>query len=155
MKTRIISAVVLLPILLAIVLAGPKLLTALLFGAMAAIAAYELLYGTGLLNDMRLVICCMVMGFLTAIWSFIGAPHLWGQLGVLVFCVVLFAQMMANHVIMTFDKLAMCIVAGLVVPYLLTSIVRIHVMPSGRHLILVPFVVMELSKLFGLIKHKH
>ena len=31
MKTRIISAVVLLPILLAIVLAGPKLLTAVLF----------------------------------------------------------------------------------------------------------------------------
>ena len=145
MKTRIISAVVLLPILLAIVLAGPKLLTALLFGAMAAIAAYELLYGTGLLNDMRLVICCMVMGFLTAIWSFIGAPHLWGQLGVLVFCVVLFAQMMANHVKITFDKLAMCIVAGLVVPYLLTSIVRIHVMPSGRHLILVPFVLAMMS----------
>ena len=145
MKTRIISAVVLLPILLAIVLAGPKLLTAVLFGAMASIGAYELLFGTGLLKNTRLLIYCMVMAFLTAIWSFSGAQHLWAQIGILVFCVVLFADMMANHVKITFDKLSMCLVSGLIVPYLLTSIVRIHVMPSGRHMILIPFVIAMLS----------
>ena len=145
MKTRIISAAVLLPILLAIVLAAPKLLTAVLFGAMASIGAYELLYGTGLLKTPRMNIYCMVMAFLTALWSYFGAQHMWGQIGILLFCVVLFADMMANHVRITFDKLAMCIAAGLIVPYLLTSIVRIHVMPSGRHLILIPFLLAMLS----------
>ena len=145
MKTRIISAVVLLPILLAIVLAGPKVLTALLFGAMAAIAAYELLYSTGLLKHSRLVVYAMVMGFLTSMWSFYGARHLWAQVGVLLFCVVLFAEMMANHVKLTFDKAALCLAGGLVVPFLLTSIVRIYAMPAGRHLILIPFVLAMLS----------
>lgn len=145
MKTRIISAVVLLPILLAIVLAGPKLLTAVLFGAMASGGAYELLHGTGLLKTTRFVIYAMVMAFLTSLWSYYRAQHLWAQIGVLVFCVVLFADMMANHVKITFDKLAMCFMAGIVVPFLLTSIVRIHVMPSGRHLILIPFVIAMLS----------
>ena len=145
MKTRIISAVVLLPILLAIVLAAPKLLTAVLFGVMASIGAYELLFGTGLLKNTRLLIYSMVMAFFTAIWSYYRAQHLWAQIGILVFCVVLFADMMVNHVKITFDKLAMCLAAGLIVPYLLTSIVRIHVMPSGRHLILIPFVIAMLS----------
>ena len=145
MKTRIISAVVLLPILLAIVLAGPKLLTAVLFGTMASIGAYELLFGTGLVKNTRLVVYCMVMAFLTSLWSYYRAQHLWAQIGILVFCVVLFADMMANHVKITFDKLAMCVVAGLIVPFLLTSIVRIHVMPSGRHMILIPFVIAMLS----------
>ena len=145
MKTRIISAVVLLPILLAIVLAGPKLLTAVLFGAMASIGAYELLFGTGLMKNTRLVVYCMVMAFLTSLWSYYRAQHLWAQIGILVFCVVLFADMMANHVKITFDKLAMCLAAGMIVPFLLTSIVRIHVMPSGRHMILIPFVIAMLS----------
>ena len=42
MKTRVITAVALLPLLLLIVLAAPKFCTAILFAAMAAIAAYEL-----------------------------------------------------------------------------------------------------------------
>lgn len=145
MKTRIISAVVLLPILLAIVLAGPKILTAILFGAMASIGAYELLYGTGLMKNTRMLIYSMVMAFLTSIWSYFGAQHMWAQIGILVFCVVLFADMMANHVRITFDKLALCIAAGLLIPYMLTSLVRIHVMPSGRHMILIPFVLAMLS----------
>ncbi len=145
MKTRIISAVVLLPILLVIVLVAPKLLTAILFGVMASIGAYELLFGTGLLKHNRLLIYCMVMAFLTSLWSFYGASHLWGQIGILLFCIVLFAEMMVNHVKTTFDKLALCIAAGALMPFLLTSIVRIHVMPSGRHLILIPFILAMLS----------
>ena len=39
MKTRVITAVALLPLLLLVVLAAPKIFTAILFAAMAAIAA--------------------------------------------------------------------------------------------------------------------
>ena len=54
MKTRIIAATALLPALLAIVIFAPKFCTAILFGLMAAIAAYELLVGTGLVKNIRL-----------------------------------------------------------------------------------------------------
>ena len=40
MKTRVLAAAVLLPLLLIIVLVLPKIFTAILFGAMAALAAY-------------------------------------------------------------------------------------------------------------------
>ena len=141
MKTRILSAVILLPLRLVIVLAAPKLVTAILFGAMAAIAAYELLYGTGLVRHMRMVIYSMVMAFLVSLWSYFGASHAWALIGSLLFCSALFAEMMLSHVKLHFDKTAICIAAGLLIPYLMTSIVRIHGMVSGRHLILIPFIL--------------
>ena len=145
MKTRIITAVVLLPLLLLVVLLAPKVMTAILFGAMAAIAAYELLYGTKLVRQTRLVIYAMVMAFATAIWGYCGAPHVFAVLGVVIFTALLFGEMMAAHTTLPFDKICMCFAAGIVVPYLLSSVVRIHVMESGRHFILIPFVLAMLS----------
>ena len=145
MKTRILSAAILLPLLLVAVLALPKLVTALIFGAAAAVAAYELLYTTGLVRSIRLVIYSAVMAFLTSLWSYFGAPHLLAMIGILVFFAVLFAEMMASHIKLSFDKVACCLAAGLLLPYLLTSLVRIHAMVSGRHYILIPFVMAFLS----------
>ena len=49
--------------------------------------------------------------------------------------------MMANHIKLTFDKIAMCLVAALIVPYLLTSLVRVLAMRLGRYYIIVPFLM--------------
>lgn len=141
MKTRILSAVVLLPLLLLILLAAPKLVTAVLFGVMAAVAAYELLYGTGLVRHTRLVLYSMISAFLVSIWSFTGAHHVWAMVGCLVFFVAVFAEIMGCHVKLQFDRVAVCMVAGLLVPYLLCAVVRIHTMVSGRHMVLIPFVL--------------
>ena len=83
MKTRIISAAVLLPILLVIVLALPKAVTAVVVGAAAAIAAYELLYETELVRSPRLVAYSAVAAFLMSVWSWAGQQESWGTLLVL------------------------------------------------------------------------
>lgn len=145
MKTRVIAAVVLLPLLLVIVLALPKLITAVLFGVLCAIGAWELLGGTGLVKNPRLQIYAMVSGFLVGIWSGIGAPYGWGLLWVLIFVAVLFGEMMMEHTKLRFEKLCITMVAGLLIPYLLTSLVRIHSGSNGRHLIMLPFVIAFLS----------
>lgn len=145
MKTRVIAAAVLLPLLLIIVLALPKLITAVLFGVLCAIGAWELLSGTGLVKHPRLQIYAMVSGFLVGIWSGIGAPYGWGLLWVLVFVAVLFGEMMLEHTKLRFEKLCITMVAGLLIPYLLTSLVRIHSGSNGRHLIMLPFVIAFLS----------
>ena len=56
MKTRIIAAVVLIPVLLLLVLAAPKMIAAVIFASLMTIAAYELLYRTGLVRHARLVL---------------------------------------------------------------------------------------------------
>ena len=145
MKTRILAAVVLLPLLLLIVLAAPKVFTAILFGLMAGIAAYELLNGTGLVKHPRLNVYAMLMAFWSVLWCGLGIGYVWLLLGALIFWVTLFAEMMRSDMKLTFDKTALCLVAGLVLPLLFGSVVRIHAGQYGRHFILVPFAMAFLS----------
>ena len=105
MKTRLISAAVLLPILLVILLALPEVFTAVLVGLMAAIGSYEMLNNTGLMQHKRVNIYCMVFAFGVSIWCHLNMNHGVGMLGILAFTCLLFAEMMIDHVKLSFEKL--------------------------------------------------
>lgn len=141
MKTRVIAAVALLIPLLVIVLALPKIWAAILWGLAAAVAAYELLYQTRLVTHPRLVAYAAVSGFLVSMWSYAGQSQAWLSLLVVGVFALYFGEMMASHVKLTFPKIGMCMVAALVVPYLLTSLVRIHCLRLGRYYIFIPFIM--------------
>ena len=68
MKTRIIAACALLPLLLIVVLAAPKIFTGILFGCMAGIAAYELLSGAKRVKHTRLCVYSVCVAFLCVLW---------------------------------------------------------------------------------------
>ena len=145
MKTRIIAAVALLPLLLLIVLAAPKVFTAILFGVMAAIAAYELLSGTGLVKNIRLSVYAMVMGFWCSLWSGLELEYSWLLLSILLYWGVLMAEVMKSGMKLGFRQVALCLVAGVLLPMLLSSLVRIHTWVDGRCFIFVPFLFAFLS----------
>lgn len=145
MKTRVIAGVVLLPLLLLVVLAAPKVVTAVLFGAMSAIAAYELLTGTGLVKSLRLNIYAAAMAFWTCLWCGLGIGYHWLLLGILLYWIVLMAEVMGSAMKLTFDKVALCLVAGILLPLLLGALVRIHSWDKGRYFIFVPFIFAFLS----------
>ncbi len=141
MKTRIITAAIAIPLLLLVLMVADKLIAAVVWGLMMAIGAYELLYGTGLIREPRLVIYSAVMAFAVTLWGYYDSVHAFFLLLVMVFLIALYAEMMASHVKITFDKLALCVMGGLVVPYLLSSVIRILAMNVGRYVILIPFVI--------------
>ena len=141
MKTRIITATVTIPLLLLLLLVADKLIAAIVWGLLLAVAAYELLFGTGLVREPRLVIYSCVMAVAVTLWSYFGAVHAYLILLVMLFLFALFGEMMHAHVKVTFDKICMCFVAGFVVPFMLSSLIRILTMKIGRYVILIPFVV--------------
>ena len=145
LKTRIIAAVSLLPFLLAIVLFLPKICTAILFGLMAAIGAYELLHNTGLVKQNRLVWYAIIMALYVSLWGSAVTAYPAILFGVLAFFGILFGELLKNHAQLRFQDLAYTFVAGIILPYLLSAVVRIHSQETGRHLILLPFVVAFLS----------
>ena len=145
MKTRVIAAVALLPLLLLIVLAAPKVFTAILFAAMAVIGAYELVSGTGLVKSRRLIAYSIIMAFVVSLYSYFRWEAIWVQLAVLLFWILMFAEMMLARLNLQFEKVVVCFVAGILIPYFLTSLVRIHVNENGRYFILIPFVLAFLS----------
>jgi len=145
MKTRILAAAVLVPILFLLVLVAPTILAAVVMGILLAIAAYELLYRTQLIQHARLVIYSVVMAFAVAMWSYWGAVEGYFLLLVLVFFMLLFAEMMLDHVKVRLEMLGTCFLAGVIIPYMLSALVRILTMSIGRYVILIPFVVAFLS----------
>ena len=145
MKIRVIAAVALLPLLLIVLLFLPTVFTAVLFGLMAAIGAYELLWGTGLVKQPRLIAYSAILALLVPIWCHFGMPYAWLLVGMIALFVALFAEMLAAGGKLPFEKVAICFAAGLLLPFLLSAIVRILEGEKGRFLVLIPFVLAFLS----------
>ncbi len=141
MKTRLIAAAVLIPVLLVVVLVAPPLCTAVLLGVVCAIGAYELLAGTGLVKHIRLIAYTALVAFLVPIWCYCGRDPLWAEIVILVFAGVLFAEVLLSHGKLRFERICICLAGGLLIPYLLSSLLRLLCGENGRLVILLPFVV--------------
>ena len=141
MKTRIMTAIVCIPLLLLLLLVVDKWITAVVWGLLMAVGTYELLFGTGLVREPRLVVYSCVMAFLVTLWSYFGAVHPYLLLLIMAFLVVLFGEIMHSHVKVTYQKICLCFVSGFIVPFLLSSLIRILTMKIGRYVIPVPFII--------------
>ena len=141
MKTRIIAAAVLLPLLLIVVLFLPKFCTAIIFGIMAAIGARELTKGTGLVQHHRLISYAMIMAFFVCVWSSMWTVYPLLLLGIFGLFCGMFAELLFTHTELPFEKIAITFIAGWVMPFLLGAVVRIYSQLFGRVLILLPFVI--------------
>lgn len=145
MKTRIITAAVLTPLLLLFLIALPIMCTVLLFGAICAVAAYELLMGTGLVKQIRLVIYAGVMAFSTALWSCYGLNFYWALCAVLLFGIALFVELLISKCKLSLKSLSLTFLAGTLLPFLLCSMVRLFCQPNGRLFVFIPLVIAFLS----------
>lgn len=145
MKVRILAAAVLIPILLAVVLVAPPVLLAIMCGLVSSIAAFELLSGTGLVKHIRLISYTVVIAFFVPLWCYAGMEPWWALLGITLYVVLMFAELLISHGKVRFERLSICAVGGLLIPYLLSALVRIMSIDAGRQLILIPFVLAFIS----------
>lgn len=145
MKLRILAAAALVPLLFVVVFCAPKIVFTLFIAAFCAIASYELLAVTGLVKNLRLVGYTSVIAFAVPLWCHFGMGSIWAKVGVLAFFVALFAEILISHGVIRFDCVAVCVASGLLMPYLLSALVRIMNDPNGRVYVFVPFVTACLS----------
>lgn len=145
MLKRTIVGLALIPVLLLAVLVFPKWLTAIVAGAFCAIAAYEMLVCTKLVRNPRMQLYTMLAAFFVSIWSMFGCP---GHIGALLFVLLyglLFSEVMLSGMKIPLSRVALCMLGGLVIPYMFNALIRIFMMEDGRAYILIPFVVAFLN----------
>lgn len=140
MKTRIITGAVLVPVLIAVLVWAPKILVAVLLAVLCAIAAVELLHNTGMMKHPRLLSYAALTAALVPLWCHFGMHFVWGQLGLLLLFGLLFMEIMLSHVKLKFEKVSVCFTAALLIPYMLSALVRILGGDFGRYLVFIPFV---------------
>lgn len=145
MKQRVISALIGIPVLCLIALAAPTIVAAVIWGLLMMVGVYELLYCTGLVTHPRMVLYSALMAFAASMWSQYGAQQSYALVGILIFWMLLFGELMANHVKVSVEMIALCTFTGLVVPYMLSSVIRILNLSVGRYMIPIPFIIAFLS----------
>lgn len=145
MKTRILAALVLVPVLIVVLLMAPVYVAAAVVGLMCGIASYELLYRTGLVKSWRQNVYSAVMAFCVSAWSYFGTPYAAALIGVFVYVLLLFAEMLASGLKVKTQEVCVCLLSGILVPFMLSALVRILQMSGGRFLIFIPFLMAFLS----------
>ena len=141
MKARLLTAAVAIPLLLVVLIVLPAWVLAWVIGIMCAIAAYELLYRTNLVRNVRMVAYSAVVALLVPVFGHYQLSQGWNLLGILVYAGLLFMELLMTRGKLRFSKIALCLVGGLVVPYAFSAIVRIMDGELGRYLVLTPFVL--------------
>ena len=141
MKTRILAALVLVPVLLIVILLLPKVCTAVLLGLMSALAAYELMQGAKLVTHTRLTVYAMVFAFGVPLWCFFGKVYEIALVGILVFVALVYMELLLKKGKMPYADIATTFAAGALIPFMLSAIVRIFATEKGIYLVFIPFVL--------------
>ena len=141
---RVIAALVLIPVLLAVLFIAPPVLFAIVVGIVCAIGAYELLNGTQMVKNFRLVCYSMFFAFCVPIWCQCGMYADVARLGIFLFTVLVFVEILMSHGKLAFGEACICYIGGLLIPYMLSALVRL-MGDGGRNVILIPFVLAYLA----------
>ena len=149
MLTRILAACVGLPLLLAVVLFLPPVATAILFALACGVAAYEMLWRTGILKHRRILAYTVVAAMANVMWSWLRAcsivseQTLWlcALLGLFVYFCALFCELLAAHTELRFTAVCVALFSGFVYPFLIGALVRLRGMDGGKFYILVAFLL--------------
>ena len=145
MLKRTITGVALIAVLVAVLLFLPKVFTALLLSFMVALAAEELLRATGLVTDLALLSWACTTAIAVVWLCYFGLSYAYWLAIILLFTAVCFAQVLKSRGQLPFQQVAMTMVAGLLIPFLLSALVRIQLMENGRFYIVAPFVMAFMS----------
>ena len=145
MKARILTAVVALPLLLGVLIFLPPWATAIFLAIANALAAWELLWETGLVKHPRLVAYAALAAAGVGVWSYFGNPYAWGIAGAVVFCALLFGEMLISKGKLPFEKVLICVAGGFLIPYFVSALMRIRNMELGNVYVLLPFVLAFMS----------
>ncbi len=145
MLKRFIGAAGLLVLLFGVIFFLPKYCTAVLFGIMAAIAAWELTQNTSLVTNKRLTYYAMAAAFAVPLWSYFGMVYGAGLVGMLVFMSLMYMELLLSKGKLPYGEIAVTFLAGTVVPFLLSAMVRIFAWEKGIFLIFIPFLLAFVS----------
>ena len=141
MLKRTIAGGVLIAVLAALIFWLPPVAMLVAVSFMTAIASYEMLYQTGLEKSVRLNVYSAVMAVLVCLWSYLGGSFVWMMAGILVYHVLLFGEVLLSSGRKPVKDLVFCWLSGVVVPFLLSALLRLHMKQQGSVLILIPFIM--------------
>lgn len=141
MKTRILTACIGLPLLVISLLFLPVWVNAVVIALACGFSAWEFLHNTGLVKHLRLCLYSCAVACAVPIWCWLGMPAYLASLGILILFSLLFMESMLSGMRIRSEKIALCLLGALIIPYIYSGVVRILATEYGRWYVTVPFLI--------------
>lgn len=140
MKTRVISGAVGIAIFIAIIYFMPPIFAVIAYSLICALAAYEFLGATKFVNRGPILVACVLAALAVPSITIYSAGFNILTL-VYVLTIVIFIMAIFNPDKITVDQIAKAYLGAIIIPFLLSSVIRIFVLAqSGSIYVLMPFV---------------
>ena len=163
MGKRILVAVVFVPVIFLVLYgvapAWPVALPIAVAG-LSMLAVHEALWSTGFVKHARISGYSILLAGCIPFWVYFGGREEAALAGLFVYVVLLFCEAIASRQTVTLEKMGGAFFFSVMIPFFLSSFVRIRSMEHWEYLILMPFVAAFLSDAFALFagmlfgKHK-
>ena len=140
MKIRIISGAVFVVIVAIVFFLTPAIVTAIVVALMSALASYELLYTTGLVKNLRLNVYSAVMAVLVTMVSQYAAYSIFFFI-ILLYWMLLFSEVLLSSGKIPIAEIGCCLISGLIIPLLLSALVRIRGGQNSNNVMFIPFIM--------------
>ena len=147
MLTRIIVAVIGLPLLLAVIFFAPVWVYGIVVGVIAGISAWELLRAVGGINKRMHIISSLFALSMPILSTVYDAGAVFTVMVFLLFAYTLCELMrsVSHEKGLKLETVALCILAGAVMPLMLTSLVKLAQRPHGIAYALLPYAAAFIS----------
>ena len=163
MVKRVMVAVIFIPLLLlAIYWVSPlyPMILPVIISGLSMIAVHEALWSTSFLKHPRISGYSIITAGLLPFWVYYSGEALPVLCGLFVYVVLLFCEAIASHKRIGLEKMGGAFFLTVVIPFFLSSFLRIRLMDQWQALVILPLVIAFVSDAFALFagmafgKHK-
>ncbi len=150
MGKRILVAVVCIPLIFVVFFLLPPIFLPIMVSLLSMIALHEVLWSTGFVKNPKISGLSIVLSGVIPFWVFIGEGMRSALVGIFLYFVLIFAVAISSHYTVTLEKMGGSFFFAMLIPYFLSSFVRLNSMTLGKYLILIPLVAAFTSDAFAL-----
>lgn len=160
MFKRVMVAVVCIPVLLLIFFALPPIAMPITIALLSMIALHEVLWSTGFVKNAKISCLSIALAGAIPFWAYTGQNTTAALCGVFLYFAIIFCVAISSHYTVTMEKMGGAFFFATLIPYFLSSFIRLDQMPGGKFMILTPIIAAFLSDAFALFagmlfgKHK-
>ena len=160
MGKRILVAVVCIPLIFVIFYLLPPIFLPIMISALSMVAVHEVLWSTGFVKNPKISALSIALSGVIPFWVFIGEGMRSALVGIFLYFLLIFVVAISSHYTVTLEKMGGSFFFAMLIPYFLSSFVRLSQQSLGDYLILIPLVAAFTSDAFALFagmafgKHK-
>lgn len=160
MFKRVMVAVIFIPILLVIFFVSPPIAMPIAISLLSMIGVHEALWSTGFVKNAKISGLSILLAGLIPFWVYIGQGTASALCVLFLYFALIFCVAISSHYAVTMEKMGGAFFFATLIPYFLSSFIRMNQMHGGKFLIITPIVAAFLSDAFALFagmlfgKHK-